>query len=193
VWVDDFPFGENVVTFLANYRTEASLPVALRPRLIIVHDTDTKLPHNWVALDSLSETFSQIVAAPLAVDGNPDADQRHDHLKTLIRTQSQEVQRLRRKNIAQISALHLNKVFKLALQHFSENKEQPFDLIRASRIPNDIPPDIGLHIDYFHHVCMDANLTDMDCAESIASALIMDHYRPEMPRRFVPSVPESIF
>lgn len=187
VWVDDFPFGENVVTFLANYRTTASLPAALRPRLIVIHDNETKLPHNWAALDPLSETFSRIVTAPLDVDGRFDADQ----LKTLIRTQSLEVQRLRRKNISQFSAVHLTKVFNLALQHFSETREQPFDLISASRGANDIPPDIGLHVDYFHHVCRDANLTDLDCAKSIASALIMDHYRPEMPRRFVPSVPDS--
>jgi hypothetical protein len=193
VWVDDFPFGENLATFLANYRTTTSLPVALRPRLIIVHDTDTKLPHNWAALDPLSETFSHMVAVPLAGDGSFDADQQYDHLKTLIRTQSQEIQRLRRKNIAQLAAVHLNKVFQLALRHFSETREQPFDLIRASRGPDGIPPDIGLHVDYFHHVCMDADLTDLDCAKSIASALIMDHYRPEMPRRFVPPVPESRF
>jgi rubredoxin len=186
IFVDDFPFGENVASFLAKYRAATSFPTNVRPCLIVIYDTDkadTKIPHDWRTTERLSGTFSDIISVPLTLKGDSGVSRQYQDVQPVIAFHSQKVQDLRHETIARLSAIQMYKLFELATKHLAQTCEQPFDMIQASRRPGDIPRDLSVHLDYYRHLCLDAGLSDRDSAVSIASALIMDHYTPDMPRK----------
>lgn len=180
LFADDFPFGENVVSFLANYRAVAAVS-QLRPRLIIVHNPDmagAKVPRDWSNMSQFAETFAEMVV----VEWAPDGSHSPRDLQQALNVHSAKVQRLRQEHMAKLSATHLCEFFELATRHFTQVCDQPFDMVNACRGAEEIPGDLGLRVADFYKTCVAVGLSDVDATRSIATALIMDHYRPLMPR-----------
>jgi hypothetical protein len=180
LFMDDFPFGENIVSFLANYKAIVAAP-QMRPRLIIVHSpgtTGAKIPRDWSNMSQFAESFSEMIM----VEWAPDGGHAPRDLQRALNTHSAEVQRLRQENMAKLSATHLCMFVELATRHFTQVCDQPFNMIKASRGVEEIPRELGLRVADFHETCVAVGLSDADATRSIATALIMDHYRPLMPR-----------
>ncbi|KAK5189104.1 hypothetical protein LTR96_010884 [Exophiala xenobiotica] len=78
------------------------------------------------------------------------------------------------------SGRHLAAFFKYASDHFGRTTREPFDFVRASRLPNPVAPDLDTHLSNFlKHIKSPQELMDF-AVPIIASSLLLDHYPPGM-------------
>jgi hypothetical protein len=182
-FVEDFPTGADFATLLASH---ASVPLRARPRLVLVvggSDSST----SWSGMvDSarVSEVFATVSVFPVA-RGKAAQSRAFDRLRTLLETHSQDAQTQRRGIIGQLSGFQLRAFLRSAVVQLAKSRKYTLDFVRESRAPHGIPRDTGSAVKELYKKCVDAGLHDRDSARFIASALIMDHYGPEMPRKFI--------
>ncbi|KAL1873640.1 hypothetical protein Plec18167_006157 [Paecilomyces lecythidis] len=184
VFADDFPSLDHVVDFLAecSARTLPSRPDPVRPRLMIVVNANsegTKESGNekqWPQqLDPgvLSRAFSaiSIVHAGSSVG----------RLKRLMTAQAEAMHRLRRNHDFLFTATHMAFLFQAAVNHLARSFDEPFDFVSSSRTDGGVPLAVRDRLSLYRGLCRTEGLPDEVIAQSVASALIMDYYRPDMP------------
>jgi hypothetical protein len=188
LFLEDCRSGYDITKLIGNHESVKGLPAKTRPRLIIIVGDPEKT--NWssaVDYSQLSGNFSEISIFPMTCGHRvPHPD--YDRLKALLLMHSQEIQTLRKDYMGRVSTTELERYLHFAIKHLAKSNERSFDIVRSCRAPKEIPPDIGEKVNRVYELCVDSGLSDFDGARFIASALIMDHYRPEMPRKLPSSV-----
>lgn len=195
VFADDFPNFSHVADFLIDclkLGSASSLPVAVRPRVIIVFGNvrdgvlddvqQTNLLYQRLNNDTsglLSESFSAVNMIRLE-DGPLSETARHERLRALIAGQLDDMQLVRQDHKVLINANHLVALFRSAFRHLADDICEPFHYVKATRAYNAVPPSLATHLAHYQGIGMQSGLCYEDLAPSIASALIMDHYIPGM-------------
>lgn len=195
IFADDFPDFSHVADFLVDclrLGSASSLPVAVRPRVIIVfgHARDgvpddvqqTNLLYQRLNNDTsglLSESFSAVNMIRLE-HGPLSETARHERLRALIAGQLDDMQLVRQDHKVLINANHLVALFQSAFRHLADEIREPFHYVKATRAHNAVPPSLATHLAHYQGIGMQSDLCYEDLAPSIASALVMDHYIPGM-------------
>ncbi|EED20944.1 conserved hypothetical protein [Talaromyces stipitatus ATCC 10500] len=181
LFLEDCRPGYDITKLIGNHESVNGLPAKTRPRLIIIVGDPEKT--NWSSAVDYSQhsgNFSEISIFPMT-GGERVPDPDYDRLKVLLLMHSQEIQTLRQDYIGRVSTTELERYLHFAIKHLAKSNEHSFDFVRSCRAPKEIPPDIGEKVNRVYELCVASGLSDFDSARFIASALIMDHYRPEMP------------
>lgn len=174
IFAEDVPRGTDL-TALTKHCPADGLPIWARPHLIIV--TCGSCP-TWCATGGSalrSEAFSAVTILP--------SKSTQGDLKELLANCSREVRQLRMQVIGHLSGVQLQGFLRSAIACLATTHNYTYNFVRASRTQG-IPVDLGDSISDFYRRCMDIKLPDLDAARFIASALMMDHYSPEMPCEF---------
>ncbi|KAK5732926.1 hypothetical protein LTS12_027039, partial [Elasticomyces elasticus] len=195
IFADDFPDLSHVAEFLIDclkLGSASSLPVAVRPRVIIVLGNvrnggsddvqQADLLYRRLNNDtsrSLSESFSAVNMIRLE-DGPLSETACHERLRALIAGQLDDMQLVRQDHNVLINANHLEALFRSAFRHLADEICQPFHYVKATRAYNSVPPSLATHLMHYQEIGMQTGLCYEDLVPSIASALIMDHYIPGM-------------
>jgi hypothetical protein len=82
------------------------------------------------------------------------------------------------------SAVHLEALLRRAVQHVAQEPNLPFDVIKATRADNEVPPGITQHLEVFLILAERTKLPWSAIATFIASALLVDAYPPGMHSTF---------
>lgn len=183
LFLEDCRPGYDIAKIIETHGSVKGLPAKTRPRLIIVvGDPEETTLSSAVDLGQYSGIFSDISIFPMTGQGRaPDSD--YDRLKALLLMHSHEIQTLRRDYIGRLSTTQLERYSRLAIKHLAKSNVHSFDFVRSCRASKEIPQDVGDKVNCVYELCVASGLPDFDSARFIASALIMDHYRPEMPRK----------
>jgi hypothetical protein len=174
IFADDLP-SEADLAALTKHCAVDGLPLEARPHLIIVTGRVCPAWSGTAGSALHPKTFSAVSVFPV--------DSSRERLKIFLETRSQQVRTLRKHVIGQLSGVQLQSFLRSALACLATTHSYTYNIVRASRTPG-IPAEIGGRINDFHQKCNEAELPDLDTAHFIASALIMDHYSPEMPCGF---------
>jgi hypothetical protein len=188
LFLEDCPQGCDIRKLIGNHGSVDGLPAKTRPRLIIIVGGPEKT--SWssaVDFSQQSGIFSDISIFPMT-GGERAAASDYDQLKALLLMHSQENQTLRKDYIGRVSMTELERYSHFAIKHLAASNVHSFDFVRSCRAPKEIPQDVGEKVNHVYELCIDSGLSDLDSARFIGSALIMDHYRPEMPRNLPSSV-----
>lgn len=171
IFADDLPT-EAELAALTKHCAVDGLPLEARPHLIIVAGRSCP---TWYATGGSalrSEAFSAVtIFSSESTQGN---------LKELLANRSREIRQLRMQVIGQLCGVQLQGFLRSAIACLAATHNYTYNFVRASRTQG-IPVGIGDSISDFCQRCIDIKLPDLDAARFIASALVMDHYSPEMP------------
>jgi hypothetical protein len=195
IFADDFPNLSDVAQFLvdcAHARSASSLPIAVRPRVIVALAANMESPVGDVlkteqfyqqlrgtSATSMLESFSSINMIHLA--GNRLSEHaRYERLRALIIGQQDDMQAVRRDHYALYNALHLGALFQSAVKHLAKTIQQPFNLIKATREKRIVPPGLSNHLAHYQEIGAKAGCGSQALISSIASAMLMDQYVPGM-------------
>lgn len=177
LFADDFPTECDLADLVARHGSTADCPHRARPRLIIVGgEAGSSTWSSIIGSNRMSDAFSAVSIFRLW-DANVD----FNGLKGLLEAQSQELQKIRQAYIGQLSGIQLKLFLRSAMTHLTRPGSSPYDPIQSSRILDDIPPDVGRNTRDFFEIATKAGLIDQDNVRFVASALLMDHYLPDMP------------
>jgi hypothetical protein len=78
------------------------------------------------------------------------------------------------------SATHVSALFERALDHYSQDRSEPFDFIRASRFGNELTDETTLHIETLLNLCKVHEIPSVAACSLVASATLVDAYPPGM-------------
>lgn len=174
MFVEDLPIGTDLAA-LTNHCAIDGLPREARPHLVIVTGR-AGYARSVTAAVLRSEAFSAVSVFFI--------ESTCERLKTLLKSHSQEVRKLRMHVIGQLSGVQLQGFLRSAMSCLATTPNYyTYNFVRTSR-PQGIPAGIGVSINDVYQKCIEAELPDLDAARFIASALMMDHYSPEMPCEF---------
>ncbi|KAA8642358.1 uncharacterized protein ATNIH1004_011302 [Aspergillus tanneri] len=189
IFVDDFPSIKSCARFLlecGTKRSASSLPVAVRPRVIVVMGGSSDRAREQAEefkrvlrdenCDHLPRSFSGVNF--LSVDRSTDACFR-DRLRASIRGRLEDMREARRDNGALFSGLHLQGLFDLAVKHLALCKDSPFNFIKATREGNPVSHGLSHHISHYFDIGNRGGCSLGTLVSSTASALLMDHYLPD--------------
>ena len=194
LFADDFDGLEKVAAFLVNWvkmGSPSSLPVAVRPRVLVVVREESPTTHNVLEMEGFRhildaegiearrEVFSSITVIYLAGDYiSPLA--RHRRLKEVL---MMEVEKARDEWFQQrllFSALHFEALFGQAIKHVVYSISEPFDFIASARIHNCIRDDYISHLTNFITLANDYFVAYKRLTSFLASSILMDAYPPGM-------------
>lgn len=194
IFAEDFPDFQHVIDFLTDCikARSASMLQQVRPHLVVVLTEETeslievarkKQFHqdiSQIGSVQLSEVFSGVSLIHLidcgVSQGIPD-----EKLRQLMLKQSENMRALRRTHRTLYAASHLSPLFEAALQHTATTIEKPFDFIKAMRKEDDdVPQDLSEHLAHYLDIGSQAGCSYEDLAPLMASAIVMDHYVPDM-------------
>ncbi|OGM39291.1 hypothetical protein ABOM_012150 [Aspergillus bombycis] len=194
IFADDFPDIASVAQFLIDCiesGSQSTLPRVVRPRvLVVLADYPDQAIQDGSAVESfyqklhaagptrLSEPFAFINLVYL--DFNHSEQTRYDRLRVWLKIQSDDIRTVRRVNWAEWNTLQLNAFFRSALRQLSSNDKFPFNFVKASREENPVPAGLSNHILHYMEVGTRQGCSLETLLSSMASALIMDHYVPDM-------------
>ncbi|KAL4860433.1 hypothetical protein BDV12DRAFT_205068 [Aspergillus spectabilis] len=194
IFVADFPSLTHVADFLlecVSLGTASTLPTPVRPRIAIVFEEtgsgalcDIKEAEafyqrlNIAAPGSQCEVFSAVNLIHL--DTRLSETAKYEQLRAFIAGQLDDMCNVRQDHRALFSANHLTALFQSAAENFVET-HRPFDVVKAIRTGYPVPPSLTTHLAHYHEAGMLAGVSYEQLAPSIASALMMDHYKPGIP------------
>ncbi|PSN58648.1 hypothetical protein BS50DRAFT_510039, partial [Corynespora cassiicola Philippines] len=121
---------------------------------------------------------SAIDIIPLFPDGTMSTDARYRRLKERLMERSDQVRRNRQNTQILFSATHLAALLRHASAHFAECTNRPFDVIKASRLHNPVPPDLHEHLSNFLQYIKSSDRLIKFAAPMIASTILLDNYPP---------------
>ncbi|KAL4924643.1 patatin-like phospholipase family protein [Aspergillus undulatus] len=192
IFVADFPSPMHVADFLLeciNLGAASTLPTPVRPRIAIVFDNtargtvdDVEAFHqrlNTAAPTAQCEVFSAVNT--ICLDPRLSETARYEQLSAFIAGQLDDMSAVRQDHHALFNANHLMALFGLAAKHFAQEPSLPFNVLEAVRVGNPVPRSLTAHLAHYQEVAMLAGVGYEQLAPSIASALIMDHYKIGMP------------
>ncbi|THC87636.1 hypothetical protein EYZ11_012917 [Aspergillus tanneri] len=173
-------------------QSSSSLPVAIRPRIIIVTEAPLEREEEYMeqveqfhckldknSPETLSECFSAIHFMRLERSHLSECA-RYERLRVLIAGQLDDMYTVRKDHGAIFNATHLVALFRLALQHTAEDICRSFDFVKATREQNEVPVSSSMAIAHYLDIGTKAGVYYEELAPSISSALVMDHYVPGM-------------
>lgn len=181
------PVVRRLASWLENGKP-TTLPKATYPRVVVVMEaTDPGAESDEEAEEALlSELREETTKNPLEMVsalevvtvpfGGQDYRRLEAHLVRVLnrgRRQKVEARTL-------FSGRHLTAFFQYATDHFGRSTREPFDFVKASRLPNPVAPDLDTHLSNFlKHIKSPKELTEF-AVPMIASSLLLDHYPPDM-------------
>ncbi|KAL4817214.1 patatin-like phospholipase [Aspergillus spinulosporus] len=200
IFVADFPGPTDVADFLlecVKLGAASTLPIPVRPRVAIVFEDSAGGPIgdaeafyqrlNIANPATQCEVFSAVNL--ICLNKSLSETARYEKLSTFIAGQLDDMTIVRQDHRALFNATHLIALFQLAMKHFIDEPEQPFNVVEAVRVGHSIPSSLAAHLAHYLEAGMVAGVNYEQLAPSIASALMMDHYSPGMPNvAFAPRV-----
>ena len=180
VFLDDIPNGADFAGLFAK-NNAGSLPLSARPHLLVVDKPGSERSHSAVNSAQLSEAFSAVsVLTPV----QSAHDSAYDSLKSMLETHSQQMRKPRQCVFGQLSGGQLTTFLGSAISHLARTREHTYDFVMASRALDERPTDMGCNLNEAYRKCVDVGLHERESARFVASALIMDHYRPGVPCKY---------
>jgi hypothetical protein len=195
IFIDDAACIEEVVQFLVSclqLRTASSFPSRYLPRVIFIYGpsvrkderdmSDIGLLNKGIQESGYNDLFGLFSkSTSLYLQDNNFSDiTKFQRIKALITEQVDAVSSIRQENQARPNGTHLNALFQLAIQHTLKDISHPFDLVKATRRDRPVSWCAESHLAHYLEIGHCANLPLSGLAPTIASALFMDHYVPEM-------------
>lgn len=194
IFIDDTSTLEKVVQFLVNclqLGSASPFPQSLLPRVIfiygnVMHREETDMPDTDLLYckiqnsghHDLSGLFSGITFIYLQDDLSDTA--RFQRIRAVIAEQADAISFIRQEYQARPNGAHFTALFQLALRHTLHDIANPFDVMNATRKDRPVNPCAESHLAHYLEIGNRAQLQLRELAPSIASALFMDHYVPEM-------------
>ncbi|CAG8887459.1 unnamed protein product [Penicillium egyptiacum] len=193
IFVEDFSGLDEVVEFLeccVRLQSASVLPHDIRPRIILAFQATTEQV-SWgrqkeicqrlqdTVQGSFDSTFSGVHAVWLA-GGWLSETARYEPLRSMVAAQLDSMRIVRQRHNILLSANNLMALFQTALDHTLQDIERPFELIRATRIGREVSPCLIPNLTHYFKIGAQPEKRLKDLAPSVASALFMDHYTPEM-------------
>jgi hypothetical protein len=132
----------------------------------------------------ISTHFSNVRIVTLLPRGSISPQARHRRLKECLFNISDQVRLARIKSNTSFSAQHFLAFLGHACSHFGAGSSAPFDFIQKSRVNNPVAPDLKNHLVNFLSLIKGPDQLQELAAPLIASSIILDHYPPDMHRRF---------
>jgi hypothetical protein len=195
IFVDDNAGLERIITFLlACLELGSASPLAgsLLPRVIFVYGTakeneGLEMPNTSYLLRKIQESghkdllglFSGAESVYMSHEELSNIA-RFQRLKTTIGEQVDVVCSHRLENYARPNGKHLTALFHLAFQHTLSDIASPFDIVKATRKNRPVTKSVESHLVHYLQIGHTAHVQLHELASSIASALFMDHYVPNM-------------
>lgn len=195
IFAADFSGLRDVASFLVRWvrsGSPSSLPVTVRPRVIIVvTEEDSVATHNVLELETLrheleqesaatrAEVFSSISIMHLAGDHvSPLA--RHRRLKEVLMAEVAEARNERIEHRVHFSAVHFAAFFGLGISHVAHSIREPFDFIGSTRVDNNVDEDYTGHVNNFLSLGNDYFVSWSKLTSFLASSILMDAYPNRM-------------
>lgn len=195
IFAKDFGGLDNVRDLLTTWVSigcASSLPVAVRPRVIVVSEDDgssatlTLLEMEDFRYDLLErkdldllQTFSAIKVVQLP-DKHLSPLARHRRLRELVTHELDTARISRKASNCLFSAVHQNAFFQAALCHVAATIREPFNFIHSSRVGNAISHEYTSHLQNFLSIGLKYRVSYETISSYIASAILMDAYPPKM-------------
>ncbi|KAJ5084790.1 hypothetical protein NUU61_009369 [Penicillium alfredii] len=195
IFIDDLPDLEKVVDFLgscARLRSASSFSPSVFPRVIFVFGAENSKQERDIpdmallyrkirerGCSSLSEVFSGIQSIHLA-DDRLSVTASYERMKTLIAGQLDIMCTVRQEHLGRPNGTQLAALFQSAFWHMLTNTDQAFDVVRATRKDRPVSLCIQDNLAHYLEAGSRADLHPQELAPSIASAILMDHYVPNM-------------
>lgn len=192
-FVEDFSGLDEIVEFLdccVRLQSASTLPHDIRPRIILIFQETTEQV-SWgkqkevcqrlqdTVQGNFDSTFSGVHGVWLS-GGWLSETARYDRLRTLIAAQLDSMRIVRQRHNILLNANNLKALFQAAFDHTLRDIERPFDLIGATRIGREVSPCLTTNLGHYFKIGAQPEKRLQDLAPSVASALFMDHYTPEM-------------
>jgi hypothetical protein len=195
IFIDDISSMKMVVQFLVNcveLGSASSLPRTLLPRLVFIYgtgvtDKDIDRPCNSLFYENLQDNgykdlsglFSKTSFIGLHKGGLSETAN-YLRLKTYITEEVTGISFLRQVHHARPNATHFRALFQLAFRHTLDDLWSSFDVVKATRRDRPVSPCAESNLIHYLEIANRARLSPYELAQSIASALFMDHYVPGM-------------
>lgn len=199
VFLADFPKLDDVVHRLATWLDHgpaSTLSQTTFPHLLLVTETGEQRQSR-----EIGETFSRLMAQETGkptracfseistVDlerGELSVRSRHRPLKERLYNLSDKVRLAREQERCLFSARHFAAFFPLAVRHLHTTSLEPFDFVRASRLHNPVSSTLSSHLTEFLKGYKAPSNVVVSATSIISSALLRDHYVPQMHRKLPP-------
>jgi len=193
IFTNDFGGLDNVTKFLTDWikaGNPSSLPISLRPRVIVVTGEEEAVTHDVLAVEGLRQglqndydarisAFSSISIMYLAGEHVlPLA--RHRRLKELLLSEIELSRMERIEQRAHFTAIHFEAFFRHAIDHVASSVTEPFDFVQKTRMSNEIGEDYRSHLYAFLSLGKDYFLSYESLTSYLASTILMDTYPPRI-------------
>lgn len=194
IFADDFNGLGNVASFLVHWvrmGSASTLPIAVRPRVLIVAREATAATHDVLEMEDLryrldkeslfarDEVFSSVSIIHLAGDHvSPRAQ--HRRLREVLMMELEEARNVRIRQKCHFSALHFEAFFRRSIEHIAHSITEPFDFIASTRQANEVTNNYAEHFKSFVSLGTEYFVAYQSLVSFIASAIMMDAYPPRM-------------
>lgn len=195
IFIDDISTMKMLIKFLVvcqELGSASSLPQALLPRVVFIYGTevtDDGMDRSCESLfykdlkDSgskdLSRLFSRISFMQLC-KGSLSETANYLRIKSCIAEEVRAMSFLRQIHHFHPNATHFQALFQSAFHHTLNDLCNPFDVVKATRRDRPVSLCAESNLVHYLEIAHRARLFPHELAPSIASALFMDHYVPEM-------------
>jgi hypothetical protein len=195
IFIDDDACLEKALNFLVSclqLRSASSFSSQYLPRVLFIYGpsvmkVERDMPDMGLiywrlkksGYNDLSGLFSSSLS--LYLQGNHFSEiAKFQRIKALITEQVNAISSIRQENHARPNGTHLKALFQSAMQHTLKEISHPFDFVKATRKDRPVSLSAESHLAHYLKIGHRANISLSGLAPSIASALFMDHYVPEM-------------
>lgn len=195
IFIDNTSGLDNVAKFLVKclrLRSASSYPPSLLPRAIFIYGSGMKRDEAEMkgshplsrqirnaGFPDMSDIFSGTTSIYLE-EGSLSDVAKYQRLNAIIAEQTEALSSTRQDYQGLPTATHFMALFQSAFRHTMSETNSPFDVVRATREHRPVNLCAESHLAHYLEVGLCANLRPYELAPSIASALFMDHYTPEM-------------
>ncbi|KAJ5456073.1 uncharacterized protein N7458_004337 [Penicillium daleae] len=195
IFIDDISSLERAAHFLVGcleLRSASTFPPQHLPRVIFIYGSTVekgevdKLDIGPISrrihesgYDDLSGLFSSSMTIYLQDSHLSDTVQ-FQRLKASITEQVDDISSVRQEFQARPNGRHLTALFLLAIQHTLKDVANPFDFVTATRKDRPVSLCIEPHLTHYLEIGQRADFPLPGLANTIASALFMDHYVPNI-------------
>jgi hypothetical protein len=170
----------------------STLPAGTLPSMVIITSsfsprvtTEQEARESFIGMlreETLEDPFLQLSAInifALQRKGAISTRTRFKHLKQHLMKRLEWTQKNKQDFQLSFSATHVAAFFKLAITHFAEFANTPFDFVRASRTFNFVASDMHEHFSNFLKYVTSTHVLTNFAAPMIASSLLLDSYPPD--------------
>ena len=173
---------------LAAVSSASSLPASVRPRLLIVTSISGPdfnaeiLPFRLRVLSDprFSDSFSSLNVVNLLGSPRNSPREHFSGLRMVLRDETVTARAERISTHTLFSMVHIATFFDMALHNFATSPLDSFNFIVATRDSNPVPVNFPRHLKSFMSLALEHNLPHHILWEFVASAIVMDHFLPDM-------------